>query len=961
MPIVSAETELGPRHRLTPEIEPTTGEVFDSAFSIHNTAGSMLDRGLKPDFDLEPDFEPLSEENLKGFENFADSFIGAQSKAESEWIKGNILRELEHRQTLEAGGVTGFAASLAAGVTDPLFIPLMLIPGGWMMKGGAFLRGAKFAGMGAAGEGATELALHSTQETRTAIESALNIGGATVLSGILGSASSLLTRTEFDDLAKQVEVEINLPVDSAGAMATRATTLEEEALVSTGGVARVVGEVSPLTRLKQSPAKASRQIVEELAETPLFTQKNIEGKATPVATETAIKRHDARLGVSFEKLDEGYIAYRQRLGSKASTRFGQFVRDLSGRQGALSYREFREEVGKAMRRGDKHRIPEVEAAARTFRRNLFEPHKKAAIELGLLPEGVRAKGAYSYLTRVYNIDRIKAERPQFKAILTEWVQSQGVADTLEAQSIADEIIQNIMSTPAGMIPRDVVPTAGPLKERVLTISDDKIEAFLESDIEQIARYYNHTMAPEIELTRKFGDKELFGEMSIIRNEYDNLISAAKSERQVKRLQKHLEADLRDIEAIRDILIGTFRRPEDPSSFFVRAGRGIRQLNYVRLLGGMTLSAIPDLARPIMRHGLKAYARELKALTLHPKRFKMAMKEAKAAGAGWDLVLNTRAQAIADVTDIYASGTKIEKGLRVLSDTFGVPSLMAPWNAAMKQFSGVMSAHSILQATIGRAGKVSKKSTMKLAQSGIDESMAGRIAAQFKEFGERGDVWLSHSNRWSDREAAEVFNAAVLKDVDVMIVTPGAADRPLWMSSEQGKLIGQFRSFAFAASNRVMLAGLQQRDAATLNGLILSTALGSIVYGLKNYVAGRDISTDADKVLVESLDRSGVYGWLFDANNIIEKATRGRVGVSALTGEGMMSRYASRGVLGALLGPSADLVDDASTAIGAISAGDMSASDVRRIRKLLPYQNLFYTRNLLNQAEQGVANAIGTDQ
>ena len=39
--------------------------------------------------------------------------------------------------------------------------------------------------------------------------------------------------------------------------------------------------------------------------------------------------------------------------------------------------------------------------------------------------------------------------------------------------------------------------------------------------------------------------------------------------------------------------------------------------------------------------------------------------------------------------------------------------------------------------------------------------------------------------------------------------------PLWMSHEVGKLVGQFRSFGFAAVQRILLSGLQQSTSKNL--------------------------------------------------------------------------------------------------------------------------------------------------
>ena len=243
---------------------------------------------------------------------------------------------------------------------------------------------------------------------------------------------------------------------------------------------------------------------------------------------------------------------------------------------------------------------------------------------------------------------------------------------------------------------------------------------------------------------------------------------------------------------------------------------------------------------------------------------------------------------------------------------------------------------------------------RLASSGIGKEQAEAIAVQFRKYGDEGSLNLSNAHLWDNKDSVEILRSAVLKDTDRAILTPGEGEKPLWTSSETGKMIFQFKTFAATAHNKILVADLQYRDADALNGFLLSVALGSVTYGAKQYVAGREISDDPGKVILESLDRSGGFGYLWDANNMIEKFTRGQVGVNRLAGQDPMSRYVSRNVLGALLGPSAGTVEDIAKVTGAIAEGEFTESDVRRIRKLIPGQNLFYMRNLLNELEEGIA-------
>jgi hypothetical protein len=217
----------------------------------------------------------------------------------------------------------------------------------------------------------------------------------------------------------------------------------------------------------------------------------------------------------------------------------------------------------------------------------------------------------------------------------------------------------------------------------------------------------------------------------------------------------------------------------------------------------------------------------------------------------------------------------------------------------------------------------------------------------------GAIWWANTEAWTDRQAIEGMRAALVRDIDRVIVTPGQ-DKPLWMSTPLGKVIGQFRSFNIASMQRTVIAGLQQRDAATLNGALLMLALGALSYKLKMETAGYEVSDDPAVWAAEAFDRSGLAGWIMDANNIAEKTALRPATIAGLTGV-PASRYASRNVFGALFGPTADLLGDV-VPLG--TTGEWSASDTHVIRKLIPMQNLFYLRQLFDKVEAGANEAFG---
>lgn len=369
---------------------------------------------------------------------------------------------------------------------------------------------------------------------------------------------------------------------------------------------------------------------------------------------------------------------------------------------------------------------------------------------------------------------------------------------------------------------------------------------------------------------------------------------------------------------------------------------------------MTISSLPDMARPIMQHGLRSALKPLGKMLTDIGAMRIAKADLREMSIGLEYALSSRSKVIADLSDPYSRRSYLERGLQWSSQKFGNFTLMNQYTDTMKMWSGLITQSKVLKAanTLDAGGSLSKREIKKLAHIGIDESMLKRIADQFKRHGEDLDGMLTgHSHLWDDRVVRETFQAAVLKDVRTTVITPGIGDTPLMMSSELGKIVMQFKTFFFATHNRALVSGIQSGDASFYYGALLQVALGSLVYVLKAKMAGRDINTEPANLVKEGLDWSGMMGWLGEPNNVLENLSGGTYGMSAMFGGPPASRYQSRNGIGALLGPTFDLGGDIKNITSGVLNGEFDDREVRSVRKLLPFQNLFYLSPLLNQVEE----------
>lgn len=397
--------------------------------------------------------------------------------------------------------------------------------------------------------------------------------------------------------------------------------------------------------------------------------------------------------------------------------------------------------------------------------------------------------------------------------------------------------------------------------------------------------------------------------------------------------------------MRDRLVGTYGMPDDPSSFFVRAGRAMRQVNFFTKLGGMTVSAIPDVARGVMVNGYQRTMKAYGALISKSPAFAANRSEMEKMGVMVETVLNSRSRLMADLVDSSTRTNAAEAGLERVTDVFGKLTLMGQYNDINKAVNGMVTADLILSGSAPAS---------RIAKLGISPATAARINEQFRKHGEVLDGWhIGNFEKWDDDYAAGVFQSAVLKDTNNIIITPGVGDTPLWASSPIGRTVFQFRSFTTASYNRATIGGLSEGTAQFYYGTAFQIALGALTYALKQSANGKEVDWSPQKLAIEGIDRSGILGPLMEYNNMAEKATGGMFGLGPLLGTGTQSRYASRGFIGSALGPTFGLLDTVTDVTAGVLNGDAGDRVLHSVRTLLPGNNLFWIAPLINQADPGM--------
>lgn len=952
------------------EAPPSFMETLGASYRSENLIGSsMANARMDVSTDEFYKVDPLYNvyDDIQGYEDFADRFERAYNQKAAGAIKANIDREQKDRETRAASGWVGVMTDMLMGVADPT----ILIPAGAYVKAGkvgySVGRSALAVGLGAgAGVAVQEAGLQATQETRTARESLANIGGSMILGGIVGAAGSkFLSGAEWTRLGAKLEEELadDVPnpaevsdiivsrMQSAGSAAVDKIKLDD---LGVGGpkvaesVARATAalKINPGVETMFSPSVKVREVYNQMVDNTVYTRMNMEGKTVGPSVENLVKQ--VQRGALAKWIKSNKELYKQ--AKKA------------GFEGTL--RDFNIRVARAGRRADVDELGDefVTRAAQQARQEIFDPLLERAIKNGQLPEDVKVTTAASYVTRMWNRQMLIGEEDRFRDIARKYFREQimkvpeGDRPDFVSKADIDDYIEDVVSSVfdnltgkgQGDVPEWLVPVQrGPLKERTFGIADELVEDFLENDMEMVLRRYTRTMGAEVELAEKFGRADMKDQFQEIRNEYRDLRKKAKTDKERAQLDTAENRDIQNLEAFRDLIRGTYRAADEGSNWS-QLTRAALAWNYMRLLGGVTLTSIADTMRLLGVHGVRATMREaLPALASNINAVRISKADARDLGAVVETVLQSRIATLADLRDPYRYGSAMDRYISNATNVFSKATGLSWWNDTMKSVTSVMTQNRMAKNAINWSS-AGKREKAYMAYLGIDENMAGRISEQLQKHGvqEKG-IWGANVGKWDDDLARRAWGAALNKDVDRTIVTKGVADQPLWTRTNFGKLVMQFKSFGLASHQRVLIAGLQERPQRLAEQMVFGTALGMMIGYLKyiergNFEDAERLTQNPGLWIADGLDRTGIFTLPFEASNTAEKlgSPIGLVGVAqALAGDedrgGQVSRYASRNKLGAVLGPSAGIFNDFTTIAEQLGKGDLKTSGANALIRQVP--------------------------
>jgi len=689
--------------------------------------------------------------------------------------------------------------------------------------------------------------------------------------------------------------------------------------------------LGPAIRLGTSKMHTVKKALYELQ----FDGYKRKGNMRPDDVETRIKAKESNKADFYVDVDVQYMHYADRMKGLGEP--------------ALKKQQFKYELAGAMRRGDVHAINEVAAAAKSGRKYI-DDILNDAVDVGIFTKNVTVKHAMSYLPRMYDHQKIFNDVVKFKKLLREALDEE-IADDIKDE-ITNSIFNNIIHGKVDIFDGKAA-MAMPTKERVLTLSDEVLEEFFVNDVDTLIEGYGRALIPNIELKRKFGDTQgnsIFREME---DEYNNMIAGPDyvgSPNKIKALKKQFDVDHKNLTAIIHRLKQTTDNGLDANGGWFKAYKTAKTLNNTTMLGGVTVSSLPDLGRLILDNGLQRFTKTVFNSAAHASLSKMSRVEMKRMVAALEIHSGGNARLFADAEyGEFASNSKYLESLNWGETKFFQATLLPYYNQLLKTTSAMMTAGRMYDASkLLRAGKPLTDSSLKrLYHIGMDDDMITRIGQMIDDTPNsivEDDVILLNHADWTDREAAEFVQHALIRDANQTILTPQSGDLPRVFDHWLGSLVFQFKSFAVLSHNKVLLGGLQRDDHARVAVSVLSmVAMGGIAAQLKSLIKDDELIEDKSQLAFEAVDRSGVLSLVLEANNITDKVTHGDYSINSIAGLKSPKRYSTRNEVGALLGPSFNTGANVFGLKNNLMEGGQSDARNRLIRKMTPLNNLFYLR------------------
>ena len=565
-----------------------------------------------------------------------------------------------------------------------------------------------------------------------------------------------------------------------------------------------------------------------------------------------------------------------------------------------------------------------------------------------------------YLPRIFLPEQVTAKAETVRKTMIDWYSNpenypSGIVPK------RSEIVDRVNSEMNGMMKLGTMPGSSNsrpsfTRSRSVDIPNEVFAdlGVIDLDISNVMQYYARRAGIGLEYSRAFGtpDANISISQTMLR------VAEESKAGTVDDILKEIDNFKGEAENIRDIQLGTIFA-ENADSIGRRSSSLIRSWFAVTSMGGALMNSLMEMVRPAMVLGIRNnFDFALKALgnveslkkMSDEQRTKLTAVHELAAGQTFRRFFDNGIDAGAAISRTSKMLEKVEGPLAYLART---PLYLLNGVGALthyqKQFTGFLGSDMFAQRIMRVADNTaSKDDALFLVDYGISLDDARKMATMPIEK-DKG-IMFANTAAWPDKDLADKFYQAVQALQDRVIITPSTADKPSIMMGILGKgttrkeaaMLGlpfQLKSWGFAANNKILLSGLQGRDASLMSGVLMLFGAGYLVSSLKTPEAKWG-NMSADEQILMGIEASGVLGLYGDLNFMIEQMSQDSIGLRPL-----MSMDPKRGksdqydALGEVFGPGPSKMLDIYKSFSSpyATSRDRANSVIRSI----PFNNLIW--------------------
>lgn len=529
------------------------------------------------------------------------------------------------------------------------------------------------------------------------------------------------------------------------------------------------------------------------------------------------------------------------------------------------------------------------------------------------------------------------------------------ADDIKIQQAAEEAVEKILSPNLVESIRGLTTSGGrPTKARGLRVDTKDILPLIHKDIHSVYSNYVHSMSTSARMKQVLEEygfespKDYLDQLAI---KYDELIAKAQAKgekpRVINKLIKERKKELLSAQDDFRIITGSFADPND--GIGSQLLKNLKRYTTMTLLSNGAISSLPDFAMAPFRHGfIDTFEKGYKQFMSNLDLTKMSVRDLQELNIATEHVNNLQLQILQDGGFRNAGATiaddiwgKMDKLGDKATNGFGRMSGMTYSTNIGKALSGVISQNRLFKSIEDwvTTGKLDVKETRRLHALGISETDAKYIWDEFKKYGEtKKGGYFADFRRW-DKDTREKVAHALNTEVHSTVITPSKGDIPKWaMKNEVNKAIFHFKSFMAGSTSKILIKGLQKRDAAVAQGVIAAIALGMMSQAIKSALRGENYFEDFEenwyKKVMQGLSSSGVLG----------------LALTTLTDLAGAGRYAEQTFASTVLGPALpmiyknyglihNIIDDLA------EGGEITPATIAKARRLTPFAGIPYIKKL----------------